>query len=90
MKIKKGFVIQKVDGSYLACATGKLAKEFSAVAKLNATGLYIWNMIEQSADAERDAIVAAFANEFGVSSDLAERDVDAFLATLSSNGILEE
>lgn len=89
MRIKKGFVVQKVGGSFLACATGKLAKEFSAVVKLNGTGVFLWNKIEQTADISRDELVNAFKDAYQIELAVAETDVDGFLANLSANGILE-
>ena len=89
MKIKKGFVIQKVGGSYLACATGRLAAEFSAIVKLNSTGVFLWNKIAESQDISRDALVEEFRSACNIERSIAERDVDGFIATLSENGILE-
>ena len=89
MKIKKGFVIQKIAGSYLACATGKLAKEFSGMVKLNESGVFIWNMICEGNDISRDELVEGFCAVYEIEKEIAERDVDGFIATLSDNGILE-
>ena len=89
MKIKKGFVIQKIAGSYLACATGKLAKEFSGMVKLNESGVLIWNMICEGNDISRDELVEGFCAVYEIEKEIAERDVDGFIATLSDNGILE-
>ena len=89
MKIKKGFVIQKIAGSYLACATGKLAKDFSGMVKLNESGVFIWNKICEGNDISRDELVESFRIAFGIERDVAERDVDGFIGALSANGILE-
>ena len=89
MKIKKGFVLQKVGGSYLACATGKLAKEFSAMVKLNSTGAFLWNSIIDGNDISKEALIAKFAEAYSIDKDVAERDVEGFIGTLSSEGILE-
>ena len=89
MKIKKGFVIQKVGGSYLACATGRLAAEFSAIVKLNSTGVFLWNKISEVEDISRDALVEEFRQAFDIEISVAQSDVDGFIRTLSENGILE-
>ena len=89
MKIKKGFVIQKIAGSYLACATGKLAKDFSGMVKLNESGVFIWNMICEGNDISRDELVEGFCAAYEIEKEIAERDVDGFIATLSANGIIE-
>ncbi len=89
MRIKKGFVIQKVSGSYLACATGKLAADFSAIVKLNETGAFLWNKIEASGEVDKAALCDAVAEHYGIDREIAERDVAAFVENLSANGILE-
>lgn len=89
MRIKKGFVIQKVGGSYLACATGKLAADFSAIVKLNETGAFLWKKIEEAGQIEKDSLCSAVAELYGIDIKTAERDVEVFIQNLSANGVLE-
>ena len=89
MRIKKGFVIQKVSGSYLACATGQLAADFSAIIKLNETGALIWNKIEESGEINEAELTSYVAELYGIDTETAGRDVAAFIENLSANGVLE-
>ena len=50
MKIKNGFVLEKVGESYLACATGKLATEFHGFVRLNETGALLWEALAEDTD----------------------------------------
>ena len=88
MKIKKGFVLEKVGDSYLCCATGKLAKEFSGFVRLNETGAFIWNMLSDK-NVTKEDMVAKMTAEYDISADIAERDIEAFVLNLEKNGILE-
>lgn len=88
MKIKKGFVLEKVGDSYLCCATGKLAKEFSGFVRLNETGAFIWNMLAADHITKED-MVAKMTAEYDISVDIALRDIEAFVEHLEKNGILE-
>ena len=88
MKIKKGFVLQKVGGSFLACATGKLAKEFSGFVRLNETGAFIWNMLT-SGDVTKEDMVAKMTAEYDISAEIALKDIEIFVENLAKNGILE-
>ena len=89
MKIKNGFVLEKVGDSYLACATGKLAAEFSGFVRMNETGAFLWNTLD-SGNCESEAELAAtLASEYGVDVAVVEKDVSAFLEELRNNGILE-
>lgn len=88
MKIKKGFVLEKVGDSYLACATGKLAREFSALVKLNETGAFIWNIFAES-DVSAEAAAERVTAEFDISKEVALADITAFTENLKKNGIIE-
>jgi hydroxymethylpyrimidine pyrophosphatase-like HAD family hydrolase len=87
MKIKKGFVLQNVAGSYLACATGDLTREFSGVVRMNATGAFIWEILQGGA--EKGEIVKKVSESYGISEEVAERDVTAFISYLNDNGVIE-
>lgn len=88
MKIKKGFVLEKVGDSYLACATGKLAREFSGLVKLNETGAFIWNIFAESDVTVKEAAEKVVA-EFDISMEIAFSDICAFVENLKKNGIIE-
>ncbi len=88
MKIKKGFVLEKVGDSYLACATGKLARDFSALVKLNETGAFIWSIFADE-DITVDAAAEKMIAEYDIAKEIAIRDIEAFAENLKKNGILE-
>ena len=88
MKIKKGFVLEKVGESYLACATGKLAREFSGLVKLNETGAFIWGLIANG-DITLEVAADKMIAEYDISREIALRDIEAFAVNLKKNGILE-
>ena len=88
MKIKNGFVLEKVGDSYLSCATGKLAKEFSGFVRLNETGAFLWNILANGVESKEE-IVAKMLAEYDISEEIASKDIDAFIANLAKSGILE-
>ena len=88
MKIKKGFVLEKVGDSYLSCATGKLAKQFSGFVRLNETGAFLWEILS-SQDVTTEDMVAKMTAEYDITPDIAKRDIDVFVENLEKNGILE-
>lgn len=88
MKIKKGFVLEKVGDSYLSCATGKLAKQFSGFVRLNETGAFLWEILS-GADVTKEEMVAKMTAEYDITPDIAKRDIDLFVENLEKNGILE-
>lgn len=88
MKIKSGFVLEEVGGSYLACATGKLASEFSALVRLNSSGAFLWRIIAEKPSTEKE-LSCALISEYGIDEATAQKDVSAFVKILRDNGILE-
>jgi hypothetical protein len=88
VKIKTGFVLEKVGDSHLACATGKLATEFSGFVRLNDTGAMLWEALTNETDEK--ALVALLVSTYGIDENTAAKDCAAFLATLRKNGILDE
>ncbi len=89
MKIKDGFVLEEVGGSYLAIAVGQRTDEFTGLVKLNGTGAFLWNLMKDkdiSREELADAVMAAYED---ASRDVVVADVLAFEEKLRSNGILE-
>lgn len=88
MKIKNGFVIEKVGTSYLAVAVGKRAAEFSNMVRLNSTGAFLWNCLCER-DMTREELLDKVLESYDVDREVALADITAFEKTLSENGILE-
>lgn len=89
MKIKSGFVLEKVGAGYLAVAVGERAGEFSGLIRLNSTGAFIWNLMAER-DASRDELVDAILSQYvGVAREQVEGDVDNIVSILRDGGILE-
>ena len=88
MKVKDGFVLTEAAGNSLVVAVGDMADKFSGYIKLNSTGAFIWKLIEKKA-LSADELAVAMASEYGISEDIAKRDILAFEKTLGTAGILE-
>ena len=87
MKIKKVFVLEKVGDSYLACATGKLAREFKGLVRLNETGAFLWEKLSEGATEED--LVKAILGEYEIEEATAKADVAAFVQKVKDNGLVE-
>ena len=90
MKIKSGFVLEKVGGEYLAVAVGERAREFSGFVRLNSSAAYFWNILTER-DVTRDELVEAALKDFEeVSREQLTSDVDNLIRTLSDGEIIEQ
>ncbi|MBR2466308.1 MAG: PqqD family protein [Clostridia bacterium] len=88
MKIKSGFVIEEVGDGYLAVAVGDRADEFSGLVRMNATGAFLWKLIEER-DMSKDELLSAVLREYDVDEAIAKADIDRFEAQLREGGIIE-
>ena len=89
MRLKSGFVLEKVGGTYLAVAVGDRAEEFKVLIKLNSTGAFLWEKIS-SRDVSESDLVRELVACYEVSEDIAARDVNNFVKILSDGGLLDD
>ena len=88
MKLKEGFVLRQVAGSWIVLPVGVASVDFNGMVSLNETGALLWQALEKGADT--DALVDALTAEYEVERTEAAEGVEEFLATLRSVGCLEE
>ena len=87
MKLKPGFVLREVAGSYVVVSTGS-ELNFNGMISLNETGKTIWTCLEN--DTDTDAIVKAIISEYDVDEATAKSAVEAFVDKLRNHGFIEE
>ncbi len=86
-RIKEGFRLHRVAGNSIVVAVGAASMSFNGMITLNATGEYIWKMLENGYS---DKMIAAeMANEYGIDSEEAFNDVREFIQSLEGAGLLE-
>ena len=89
MKIKNGFVLEKVGTGYLAVAVGERAKDFSGLVRMNGTGAFFWELLSEN-DMTKEELLARVLSEYeDVSEEQVLADINSFEAKLRENGIIE-
>lgn len=88
MKLKSGFVLEEVGGSYLAVAVGERAEEFKVLIKLNSTGAFLWRILE-SKDVTESDLVNELISEYQVDETTASSSISSFVKTLADGGLLD-
>lgn len=88
MRLKSGFVLEEVGGTYLAVAVGERAEEFKVLIKLNSTGAFLWKIVSER-DVTEEELVSGLLGAYRVDPDRARRDVAAFVKILSDGGLLD-
>ena len=87
MKIKDGFVLREIAGSFVVVAVGDGIKTFNGMIQLNDTGALLWKNLEQGA--EKEQLVEAMMKEYNVEKSVAECDVDEFIESLKGANLLK-
>lgn len=87
MKIKPGFILHEVAGSFVAVPLGAAQVDFGGMLTLTPVGAFIWKQLEQ--DMTEDDVVRAVLAEYEVDEPTARRDTHAFLEKLRAAGLLE-
>ena len=88
MKIKDGFVIEKVGNRYLAVAVGARADECNALIRMNESGAFLWQRLAEG-DKSREELLALMLEEYAVDEEIAKKDIHAFIAKLAEAGLLD-
>ena len=88
MKLKDGFVLEEVGGTYLAVAVGDRAEEVNALIRMNGSGAFLWNLLSES-DKTEEELLSAMLAEYDVAEEIARADIKKFVKQLSDGGLLD-
>lgn len=88
MRIKEGYVLREVAGSYVVVPVGERSKEFNGMVNLNDSGKLLWERAQSEFD--KQALVDTLLNTYDISTEIASNDVDRFINTLKVNGFVYE
>lgn len=87
MKIRDGFILKKIAGTFVAVPVRQNAVDMNAIIKLSESGAMLWSALEKGAD--RDDLIAALTAEYEVDEERAAEDIDRFIVRLQDAGVLE-
>ena len=82
MRLIQDHILRKENGNVLLVPLSDTETDFNGMISLNHTGEFVCRMLEQ--DTDRDSLVAALAQEYGMEPGQVESDVDSFLSVLDS------
>ena len=87
MKIKKGFVSQKIGDTTVVVSTGELSREFHGMIELNETAAFIWNCFAEGLS--QSQIAKKLCDEYGISLEKAEADIAVLANKMLDAGVFE-
>lgn len=88
MKIKEGFCLREVAGSYIVVPIGKAKKDFNGMINLNETGAFLWKQLENDIDEEK--LIFSLMDEYNIDRDKAEHGVKKFLDVLLKEELVKK
>ncbi len=86
MKIKDGFILKEMAGSWVVVPVGENMVNFQMMMTLNESGAFLWNQL-LTEKSEQD-LVAALLSEYDTDEATAMADVKEFLHSLTDKGVL--
>lgn len=87
MKIKKGFILRNVANTHIVVPVSQNILNYRGMLALNESGAFLWSVLEGGTD--REGLLDALLNEYEVPREVAEQDMDEFLARVEKIGALE-
>lgn len=88
MKLQATVYVTEVEGEYVAVATGKAAKSFSGMIRMNGTAAFVVQALQKRTS--RDKLIEKLKGEYEVTDEAAARNVDGILEKLRTAGWLDE
>lgn len=88
MKIKRGFILRNVANTHIVVPVSQNILNYKGMLSLNETGAFLWTVLEKGID--RAGLLAALLEEYEVPREVAEADLDEFLARVDAIGALEQ
>lgn len=87
MKIKEGYILREVAGSYVVLPLGDATIDFNGMASLNETGSFLFEKMQQEITEEE--LVNALLERYEIDEETAKTDVNNFVNKLKGAGIIE-
>ena len=88
MKIRKGFTLRNLGQEFILVAEGLETVDFSRMISMNATAAFLWQELEGK-EFDTEALVSLLLDNYDITREVAEKDVDALLQTWKNADLLE-
>lgn len=87
MKVKSGYLLKKVMGSYMIISENDFSST-SSLQTLNETGAFLWSLMEN--DTTVPLMAQAMTKEYDIDIETALKDTEAFVAKLEKAELIEK
>ena len=87
MKIRKGYSLRSLGKEFILVPEGLEAVDFTCMISMNESAAFLWKSLEGK-DFDNETIIQLLIDEYDISRDAAEKDVDSFLQTLKKADVV--
>lgn len=84
--MKKKFLLREIAGEFMLVPLGESSAQFNSMVTMNETGAFIWKCLEK--DMSVMEIAEKMTEEYDVSFENAEIDINGFIAYLKEKEII--
>ena len=89
MKTRKGYSLRPLGKESILVAEGLEAVDFTRMISMNDSAAYLWKAVEDK-DFDAETLVNLLMEEYGITREVAERDVTSLLQTWKETNIICE
>ena len=87
MRIKNGFRLREICGTYVVVPEGLELVNFNKMLSLNETAAYLWKEVEGK-DFDAESLSKLLLEHYDVEEEIARRDAEALLAKWIESGVV--
>ena len=88
MKTRKGYALRTLGNDYILVPEGIEAVDFTRMITLNASAAFLWKEVEDK-EFEADTLAQLLMDEYGITREIAEKDVAALLQTWKDVNLID-
>ncbi len=89
MRISKGYTLRTLGQEYILVAEGIETVNFNRMISMNGTAAFLWKQVEDK-DFDANMLVQLLIDNYDITREVAEKDVDQLLQSWKEANIVEE
>lgn len=89
MKIKEGFLLREIAGSFIVVPIGQRVIDFNGLMNLNESGALLWSRLEKGIKSVEE-LVGLLCENYQVEKERAREDTETFIRKIAERGLIED
>ncbi len=89
MRIKEGFLLREIAGSFVVVPIGQRVIDFNGLMSLNESGALLWARLEKGIKSIEE-LVGILCENYLVEREKAREDIEIFINKISERGLMED